>query len=192
MTICGADGTVTPMTTKHHAGTPVESTRLRRVMGSALVTDSFGEARWMGVLENTRSLGDFKYKPFGLTPEPEVRGKLLKGISHSLTRLSFVYLSCDSGSEYSHIVLISDGISSLVSHEEVNDLVRFAPTPAEGAKRVLSFAENIGSEDNATVIVAPLLGWGKPQGRDATKELREYKQSQAGKSVPILLLEVIH
>ena len=33
----------------------------------------------MGVLENTRSLGDFKYKPFGLTPEPEVRQKLLKG-----------------------------------------------------------------------------------------------------------------
>jgi protein phosphatase PTC6 len=67
------------MTTKHHAETPVESTRLRRVMGSALVTDSFGEARWMGVLENTRSLGDFKHKPFGVTPEPEVRGKLLKG-----------------------------------------------------------------------------------------------------------------
>ena len=67
------------MTTKHHAETPIESTRLRRVMGSALVTDSFGEARWMGVLENTRSLGDFKYKPFGVTPEPEVRQRLLKG-----------------------------------------------------------------------------------------------------------------
>ena len=79
VSICGIDGTVTPMTTKHHAETPIESTRLRRVMGSALVTDSFGEARWMGVLENTRSLGDFKYKPFGLTPEPEVRHRLLKG-----------------------------------------------------------------------------------------------------------------
>jgi len=152
---------VTPMTTKHHAETPVESTRLRRVMGSALVTDSFGEARWMGVLENTRSLGDFKYKPFGVTPEPEVREKLLKG------------------SECSHIVLTSDGISSLVSHEEVNDLVRFAPTPAEGAKRVLSFAENLGSEDNASVIVVPLLGWGKPEGRDGTKELRDYKVNNA-------------
>lgn len=70
-----------------------------------------------------------------------------------------------------------------MSHEEVNDLVRFAPTPAEGAKRVLSFAENVGSEDNATVIVVPLLGWGKPQGKDTTKELREYKQNQAGKLV---------
>ena len=68
----------------------------------------------------------------------------------------------------------------------MNDLIRFAPAPAEGAKRVLSFAENIGSEDNATVIVVPLLGWGKPQGSDATKELREYKQNQAGKFVPVL------
>lgn len=80
--ICGSDGTVIQMTTKHHAGTPAESTRLRRVMGSTLVTDSFGEERWMGVLENTRSLGDFKFKQFGVTPEPGVRGKLLKGNHH--------------------------------------------------------------------------------------------------------------
>jgi len=78
-----------------------------------------------------------------------------------------------------------------VSHEEVNDLVRFAPTPGEGAKRVLSFAENIGSEDNASVIVIPLLGWGKPQGSDTTKELREYKQNQTGEFVPTFSLEVV-
>ena len=96
----------------------------------------------------------------------------------------------DSGPEHSHIVLTSDGISSLVSHEEVNDLVRFAPTPVEGAKRVLSFAEGVGSEDNATVIVVPLLGWGKPQGRDTTKELRDYKLNQAGEHV-VVPIEVL-
>ena len=48
----------------------------------------------MGVLENTRSLGDFKYKPFGLTPEPEVRQKLLKGNSHpSLCLLFFEHIT---------------------------------------------------------------------------------------------------
>jgi protein phosphatase PTC6 len=67
------------MTTNHHADTPVESTRLRRMMGSSLITDSFGEARWMGALENTRGLGDLKFKPFGVTPEPEVRSKFLEG-----------------------------------------------------------------------------------------------------------------
>ncbi len=29
--------------------------------------------------DRVRSLGDLKYKPFGVTPEPEVRSKLLKG-----------------------------------------------------------------------------------------------------------------
>ena len=78
-----------------------------------------------------------------------------------------------------------------MSHQEVNDLVRFAPTPAEGAKRVLSFAENVGSEDNATVIVVPLLGWGKPQGNDSTKELREYRLNRVGKLVPVILQVII-
>ena len=47
-------GKVTPMTENHHAETRVESIRLRRMMGSGLITDSFGEARWMGALANTR------------------------------------------------------------------------------------------------------------------------------------------
>lgn len=55
------------------------------MMGSSLVTDSFGEARWMGALENTRGLGDLKFKPFGVTPEPEVRSKFLKGWVNTLT-----------------------------------------------------------------------------------------------------------
>lgn len=54
--------------------------------------------RWMGALANTRwyvhfvyvpvklttgavySLGDLRFKKFGVTPEPEVRTKLLEGI----------------------------------------------------------------------------------------------------------------
>ena len=51
----------------------------------------------MGVLENTRSLGDFKYKPFGLTPEPEVRQKLLKGtLNPPSCPFLFIFLSTES------------------------------------------------------------------------------------------------
>jgi protein phosphatase PTC6 len=32
----------------------VEATRLRRMGADRLVADSFGESRWMGVIENTR------------------------------------------------------------------------------------------------------------------------------------------
>jgi protein phosphatase PTC6 len=38
----------------------------------------------------------------------------------------------------------------------------------------------LGGEDNATAIVVPLSGWGKIHGPDKTKELREYRRSQAG------------
>ncbi len=37
---------VFPMTERHHADARVESIRLRRTMGSSLITDSYGEARY--------------------------------------------------------------------------------------------------------------------------------------------------
>ncbi|KAJ7357250.1 phosphatase 2C-like domain-containing protein [Mycena albidolilacea] len=160
--LCSTDGgKVCAMTENHHADARVESIRLRRMMGSSLITDSFGESRWMGALANTRCLGDLRYKKFGVTPEPEVRTKLLEG------------------SEWAYLVLISDGISSMLSDSEVVDLARDAPDPKSAAQRILSFAEELGGEDNATAIVVPLAGWGKIQGPDSTRELREYRRLQA-------------
>ncbi|KAJ7293463.1 phosphatase 2C-like domain-containing protein [Mycena rebaudengoi] len=160
--LCSTDGgKVFPCTENHHADARVESIRLRRMMGSSLITDSFGESRWMGALANTRCLGDLRYKPFGVTPEPEVRTKLLEG------------------SEWAYLVLVSDGISSILSDAEVVDLARDAPDPKTAAQRILSFAEELGGEDNATVIVVPLAGWGKIRGPDSSRELRDYRRHQA-------------
>ncbi|KAH8102513.1 phosphatase 2C-like domain-containing protein [Cristinia sonorae] len=153
------DGKVIPMTEHHHPDARSEAIRLRRMMGSGLITDSFGEVRWMGALANTRSLGDLKYKPLGVTPEPEVRTMLLEGQS------------------YSHITMVSDGISHVVSDEEISDLARRAHTPLDAARRILSFAQQMGSEDNVTALVIPLSGWGKMTGEDKTRELREYRST---------------
>jgi protein phosphatase PTC6 len=38
-------GKVFPMTENHHADAHVESIRLRKMMGSSLITDSYGESR---------------------------------------------------------------------------------------------------------------------------------------------------
>jgi serine/threonine protein phosphatase PrpC len=65
------------------------------------------------------------------------------------------------GSDWAYLVLISDGISSMLSDSEVVDLARNAPHPKAAAQSILSFAEELGGEDNATVIVVPLAGWGK-------------------------------
>ena len=47
-------GEVVPLTEKHHAEARVEAARLRRMGAGRLVSDSFGESRWMGAIENTR------------------------------------------------------------------------------------------------------------------------------------------
>lgn len=106
------------------------------------------------------SLGDLKYKPFGVTAEPEIRTLLLE--DHA----------------YSHITLVSDGISSVVSDDEISDLACGAETPKMAAERILSFAEEMGSQDNLTALVVPLAGWGKVQGEDRTRELRNYRSQQ--------------
>lgn len=154
-------GKACPMTENHHADARVESIRLRRMMGSSIITDSYGESRWMGALTNTRCLGDLRYKKFGVTPEPEVRTKLL------------------NGEEWAYMVLVSDGVSSVLSDDEITDLARGSPDPRTAAKKILDFSQELGGEDNATVIVVPLAGWGRNEGTDETKELREYRRIQA-------------
>ena len=74
--------------------------------------------------------------------------------------------------------MLSDGISSVVSDDEISDLARGAKTPREAADRILAFAEEMGSEDNCTALVVPLAGWGKISGQDRTRELREYRKKQ--------------
>jgi len=85
------------------------------------------------------------------------------------------------GKEWACIVLVSDGISSILSDQEIVDLARGAPDPKTAADRILGFSQDLGGDDNATAIVIPLPGWGKVDGQDQTKDLREYRQNQARK-----------
>ncbi|KIY50582.1 protein serine/threonine phosphatase 2C [Fistulina hepatica ATCC 64428] len=172
--LCSTDGgEVFPMTENHHPDSRVESLRLRRTMGSSLITDSYGESRWMGALANTRVLGDLQYLKFGVTPEPEVRSKLLNG-----------------SDEWAYMICVSDGIADILSDDEIVDIARGAKTPKMAAERILAFAEDLGGDDNATSIVLPLPGWGKIRGPDKTKELREYRlRTQPSQYLWLLLHE---
>ena len=84
------------------------------------------------------------------------------------------------------MVLVSDGISSVVSDQEIVDLARGATNPKHAATRILSFAEEMGSSDNLTAIVLPFAGWGHMRGSDQTKKLREYRSSQMSQSFFLL------
>jgi len=88
-----------------------------------------------------------------------------------------------SGHEWAFMALVSDGISSILSDDEIVDVARAAHDPLDAAKRILACSEELGGDDNATAIVVPFAGWGKVEGPDKTKELREYRRRQAGKAL---------
>ncbi|KAG8709622.1 hypothetical protein FRC09_000560 [Ceratobasidium sp. 395] len=172
--LCATEGGVAHrLTETHHADARGEAARLRR-LGAGLVTDSFGEARWMGALANTRGLGDFRYKSFGVTPEPEVRTQLLRGVFYLSPAI--LLLKVGLGSQYAFAILVSDGVTSTLSDAEIVDVARGSPDPRTAAAAIVSLAEELGSEDNATALVVPLAGWGNTTGADKTLELRNYRK----------------
>lgn len=74
-------GTAIALTEKHHADSRTEASRLRRlgaVKGGSVV-DAFGESRWMGAVENTRSIGDGRWKGAGVTAEPQISTRVING-----------------------------------------------------------------------------------------------------------------
>ncbi|KAI1311052.1 hypothetical protein EDD11_003559 [Mortierella claussenii] len=148
------------LTTDHHPDAIVEGDRIRK-MAAYVSADSFGENMFLGQLANTRALGDIAMKPFGVSAEPELIRRTVKA------------------SEAAFLVLISDGISSVMSNQEVVDCVKLEDNPTLAAANVLNIAEQLGAEDNCTVLVVKLPAWGKEMP-DLSKELREYRwQSEA-------------
>ncbi|WFD34861.1 hypothetical protein MCUN1_001705 [Malassezia cuniculi] len=154
-----ADGKAMPLTRTHHAEEQDESIRLQRV-GSGSVTDSFGEVRWMGTVANTRAFGDADLKRLGVTAEPDVSSLIIRG------------------DDYAFALGVSDGISDVVSDQEMIDVCRGATHPQDAVRRIMRFADSVGCEDNGTVICIPFRGWGRVQGPDLTKEKREHRRSK--------------
>ncbi len=84
------------------------------------------------------------------------------------------------GEDHSYLILVTDGLTSLMSDQEIVDLARNSNDPTRAAKTIVHFGEDLGAQDNCTCIVVPLAGWGKVGGRDTTAERREYRRKQAG------------
>lgn len=167
------DGAAQPLTTTHHPSTPSEATRLRRWSGCFLATDSFGEERMSG-LANTRSFGDLRSKRLGVSAEPEIR----------ITSLP--------PAAFSFMLMVSDGVSAVMSDQEMVDLVKEAPTPDAAARNLVAWATDVavgeGDEgaDNATALVIRLGGWERRQegGRSSlgTREQRDWRKREAGEA----------
>lgn len=120
-----SSGRVRPLTESHHPDSRIESERLRQ-SGTGIVTDSFGEMRWGGSLANTRGIGDKEFKTMGVIGEPVMTKMILKG------------------DEWAFLVLVSDGVTDVMSDQEVVDLCRGIQDPSRAASKIVTFAEDVG------------------------------------------------
>jgi protein phosphatase PTC6 len=169
-------GNATALTINHHPSSAVEAGRLRRYAAS-FFTDSFGEERYYQYA-NTRAFGDRRAKARGVTAEPEVT-ECRVGVSNGRQEPRNVHvLSPDEA----FLVLVSDGVSSMMSDQEIVDLVIYTAnssgsgrgTPQDAASELVEFAAAVGGDDNATALVVRLPGWGAwDDWMDRTGQLRE-------------------
>lgn len=176
------------LTAIHHPSSPTESERLSRY-ASSFFTDSFGEERF-GRFANTRAFGDAIGKARGITAEPQMLEcrigdpNTVRTLDNNNNSKSGVRVF---GGNEGFLVMVSDGVSDLVSDQEIVDLVMATAyksgsmrgTPQEAAKEVVQFAEALGGNDNATCLVIRLSGWGHWNWRDKTGNLREERLRDA-------------
>ena len=59
------------------------------------------------------------------------------------------------------LALTTDGVSYVVSDQEVIDIGSTCETAREAAQILTDQALHFGSEDNATAMIVPLGAWGK-------------------------------
>ncbi|TIA71537.1 hypothetical protein E3P92_02480 [Wallemia ichthyophaga] len=153
------------LTLDDHADNVGEMERLKSFHG-ALVQDSYGESLFLGQLANTRSIGDAKYKSWGVTPEPHTQSVEVDGDAYSMA------------------ILLSDGVTGVVGVQEAADVasskfgqsLQFGRAAQAAAQAVVDFAIDVGADDNCSAVVVPLPGFANAgKGRDRTRDLRDYR-----------------
>lgn len=106
------------------------------------------QTRWAGTLANTRAFGDIAYKPLGIFAEPSIVSRVIDNYDISTPAASDGTEDRNGNGDkeqVAFVVLFSDGISEMMSDQEVVDIVRLEKTPDKAATRVVEVADAIGA-----------------------------------------------
>ncbi|KAI3660051.1 hypothetical protein MP638_005329 [Amoeboaphelidium occidentale] len=168
------DGKAIQLTPDHRPSVREEKERIIG-QGGNISLDSFGQMAVMGMLACTRSIGVPKLKRMQnnvITPEPFITTKVLEH-------------------HHAFLVIVSDGVTSVMSNQEIVDVVKHCLDPNSAANVIIDIADRYGTDDNATAVVLRLEGWPLNSTlskiRDYTQNLRRYKlrqTSHGGKQTP--------
>lgn len=129
------------LTDDHHPSRKDEVERIKSHGG--WIDKNFSIPRVNGRLAMTRSLGDFDVKPYGVIPTPET-----------------VLLKIDHQND-AFLELHTDGVSHVITGNEIGFIVRMCSDPMEATNSLTSCALQYGAEDNVTSVVVPLRAWRK-------------------------------
>lgn len=185
--LCDRNGIAHNLTKVHHASSSRETERLKS--GGDIAEDSFGEKRFLNNYANTRSFGDLPGKAEGLSSEPDIYSYLIGStlqLPHSeLSKMQF-------GGDECFICLVTDGVSDLMSDQELTDLITSTvnlrglkvATPQYVADQVIKYIMAVGGRhaDNATCVVMRLPNWGNWPEVDRTGAQRESKLMEASRA----------
>jgi protein phosphatase PTC6 len=75
--------------------------------------------------------------------------------------------------------LCTDGITGVMSDQEIVDIVKGVKEPSDAAKAIISFVESLETDDNSSCLVVRLSGWGADMP-DLTKDLRDWRLQNEG------------
>ncbi|KAL3853952.1 hypothetical protein ACJMK2_013246 [Sinanodonta woodiana] len=126
----------------HEAQDINEAARIKEY-GGTVVENSLGTLLVNGRLTMTRSIGDVELKQFGVLAHPYIRSIEVKHGKDSF------------------LVLMTDGLSYVLSDQEICDIIISSSIPSEAASLVADQALQFGSEDNVTALIIPFGAWGK-------------------------------
>lgn len=132
------------LTLDHEPTDPEEKLRIEAYGGQILI-DNQNTARVNGRLNMTRSIGDLDLKPYGVTAQADLERRSLK---HGKDKF---------------LVLLTDGISSVLTDQEIVNCVGGCADPSLAASRLVDQALLYSCEDNATALILPLGSWGKDE-----------------------------
>ncbi|CAI5528926.1 unnamed protein product [Closterium sp. Naga37s-1] len=117
------------LTAEHKCSDPTEAARIRKAGGrvEALEDEKHIMRIWLPNemapgLVTSRAVGDFLLKGFGVSCEPDV-----------------TVLPVEDGDEF--VILATDGVWDVLSHEEAVSIVATSPSPATSAERLVTSAQ---------------------------------------------------
>lgn len=137
------------------------------------------------IVQQLVDAGQLEAKDALVHPQAHVLTRCLgSAISFKIDCISFVIEASDSGEGADSLVLCSDGLYSMVSDEEIADVVS-QMSPEVAVKQLVGMARARGGFDNITVVVIPVGGFLREEVRSTVEQTKRSPRNERSQPRPL-------